>query len=243
MHPLQSTAAKKIFCNRCGTSTIHSWVASVYPSVVEPVEGDPSDGPAECSFWRMWKCLGCDTALLEEVFAFLQFDDDGELLLTIDEGIYDARYVPERSAFIVQQKQFINLPMRLEEIYRETLHAYNNNLDMLCAIGIRTLIEGICADQEIAGKNLQAKIEGLSSILPRNIVSNLHNLRFMGNEAAHELQSSDRNELHLAIEICEDLLNFIYELDYRATQLAKSRQTRHSDSDISTSESDTEEQG
>jgi hypothetical protein len=64
------------------------------------------------------------------------------------------------------------------------------------------------------------------TILPQNIVSNLHSIRFIGNEAAHKLSSPSTNELRLAIELCEDLLNYIYELDYKARSLSASRKSR-----------------
>lgn len=41
----------------------------------------------------------------------------------------------------------------------------------------------------------------------------------MGNEALHRLTPPSRQDLRLAIEIIEDLLNFLYELDYKAQRL------------------------
>ena len=43
----------------------------------------------------------------------------------------------------------------------------------------------------------------------------------MGNEALHELGAPDRKNLQTAIEVSEDLLNFLYELDYKARRLPK----------------------
>ena len=60
--------------------------------------------------------------------------------------------------------------------------------------------------------------------LPENIANNLHSIRFIGNEAAHELEAPSPDELRLAISICEDLLNYVYELDYKAYRLATSRE-------------------
>ena len=75
------------------------------------------------------------------------------------------------------------------------------------------------------GKNLEVKIDNLSSILPANIVINLHSFRFIGNDAIHELTPPKAEALRLAIEIVEDLLNFLYELDYKASRLTRYRQT------------------
>ena len=41
----------------------------------------------------------------------------------------------------------------------------------------------------------------------------------MGNDAAHELESAEREELRVAIEVCEDLMNYLYDLDYKSSML------------------------
>jgi len=48
----------------------------------------------------------------------------------------------------------------------------------------------------------------------------------MGNEAVHELAAPKPAELALAISVIEDLLNFFYELDYKASQLREMRRTK-----------------
>lgn len=213
---------QKIHCNRCERLTNHRCAH-------EEVQwySDPEDGSGEFEVARMWVCEGCDAASLELASYWSSCDEDGSAIT--DPGECDPDYdlwLPQRNAAHLKPKQFQTLPERLKRIYKETIHACNDGLSMLCAIGIRSLIEGICADQEIGGNTLAAKIDGLAKILPKNIVTNLHNLRFMGNEAAHELHPSDNKELRLAIQICEDLLNFLYELDYNAFHLAEMRRAR-----------------
>ena len=221
--------SKRIFCNDCQRDTNHALLGE--SSRQEYFDEEVL--MAGYTIWRMWSCLGCEQVTLEELDWESATEGDGQLLFSVgdEEAIYSIKYIPERSKFLVKQKRFSTLPNRLEKIYQETLHAYNSNLHILCGIGIRTLIEGVCADQEISGRNLQDRIDGLTGLLPQNIVTNLHSLRFMGNEAAHELIVSDSSDLRLAIEICEDLLNIIYDLDYKASQLARSRQQKHSEND------------
>ena len=93
---------------------------------------------------------------------------------------------------------------------------------------MRSLLEAICADLKIQGATLEVKVTGLESFLPKNIVENLHSFRFIGNKAMHELESPSRDDLHLAIEIVEDLPNFLYERDDKAGQLAKIHATNGS---------------
>jgi len=65
----------------------------------------------------------------------------------------------------------------------------------------------------------------MRSILPQNIVDSLHGFRFMANDALHRLTGTDCECLRVAIEVCEDLLNFLYELDYKAQRLPRRKQT------------------
>jgi hypothetical protein len=101
-------------------------------------------------------------------------------------------------------------------LYVEVVNAQNSNLNVLCAIGLRALIEGVCADKKIQGQNLDEKVEAMAALLPANIVKNLHGFRFMGNRAAHELSAPNSGELNVAIDLFEDILNYLYDLDYKA---------------------------
>ncbi len=84
---------------------------------------------------------------------------------------------------------------------------------------VLVLIEGICDNKKIKGKNLEDRINGLVGYLPQNIVANLHGFRFMGNEALHKMTAPKPEDLRLAIEVSEDLLNYLYELDYKVSRL------------------------
>lgn len=208
----QVPSKKRIFCNNCKNETKHILKAEhSYISYYEKLRdeegriilgGDYSEG-GHCRFWI---CAGCEQGTLE-------------IVETIDGFESDSTYFPKRTEHSVTRKKFLQLPQKLDKIYRETSKAFNDGLYILCAVGLRSLIEGICADKDISGSNLKTKINELESILPQNIVKNLHSFRFMGNEAVHELAPPKRNDLLLAIEISEDLLNFLYELDYKARRL------------------------
>ncbi len=229
MQPAELTiGAWRIFCNNCNRETNHICKLNVYDSSTllddEGVD-DPNVIPVRLvDGYRLWICAGCDAWTIEKYNAIMP---DGEDSLLIDRNYVDSTFIPERTRFHTQLKKYHQLPSTLNGIYREVLHSYNSGLPILCAVGIRMLLEGICEDQEIRGGNLFQKIEGLSAArLPKNIVNNLHSLRFLGNEAAHELIKPDPVELQLAINLAEDLLNFLYELDYRASSLTEWRRKK-----------------
>lgn len=208
-----------IFCNNCRHETNHhvkSEHISKHPDVV--------DG-RYLRFWeerrqRFLICKGCEKATLE-----VGWTHQGAADPETGERIWSTEYFPKRVKHNVGQKQFKQLPDQLDTIYRETIQAYNVEAKILTAVGLRSLIEGICKDQNIgsSGDRLEKRIDKLDEILPSHIVSDLHEFRFMGNEAVHELESSSEEELAIAIEICEDLLNYIYKLDYKVSELSKKR--------------------
>jgi ribosomal protein L37AE/L43A len=214
---------KFIFCNNCRCETEHTCKSESYRDYPN-YEGEGAQKTiiiVERIGYRMWTCSGCKTCMLEEYYILDITDNQYK-----DENMWDLTYYPVRNEFQIKSKEFNELNDKLKNIYQETLAAYNNNLSVLCSLGIRGLLEGICSDKGIEGKNLEQKIDNMVKILPQNIVKNLHNIRFIGNEAAHELSSPDKKELRLAIELCEDLLNFIYELNYKAQTLTEFRGKR-----------------
>jgi hypothetical protein len=234
----------RIFCNNCNRDTNHRCRLHEYSSdmlqseeeIREVTEHDPDFEfvPVfEIKGYRLWVCAGCDTWTVEEYFAVVNEGDEDSIF---DRNYIEATFIPERTKFHAQAKHFHQLTPKLTEIYKEILHSYNNNLPVLCAVGIRALLEGICADRKIQGTTVAQKIEGLSVVLPPNIVNHLHGLRFMGNEAAHELIPPDQEELHLAISLIEDLLNFLYELDYRASSLTEWQKKKRADDKTNKSE-------
>lgn len=215
-----SEIKKHIFCNNCRNETNHTCAAEHYRDFPN-LNPDGSLGFMERLGYRLWICAGCERGTLGEYYVFDVTDEEYESMV-------EENYFPERTRLHVKDKEFKQLPDKLTSIYRETLRAYNNNLVILCALGIRTLLEGICANKKMSGKNLETRIDNMVSVLPENIVINLHSIRFIGNEAAHELAAPTTDDLRMAIEICEDLLNYLYELDYKARHLSILRKSRKS---------------
>lgn len=206
-----------IFCNKCKSETNHTCRGEHHRDFPQST-GEGTDYVERLGF-RLMTCDGCDNATLEQYFIYdvtdLEANWTAELV-----------YFPFREEWQVEGKHFTQLPPVLDHIYGETVSAFNNNLTVLCALGIRSLLEGICSDKNIPGSNLGESVSNMVCILPKNIVMNLHSMRFLGNEAAHELTAPSIADLRMAIEICEDLLDYLYELDYKAEQLARSHRNR-----------------
>jgi Domain of unknown function (DUF4145) len=207
--PETNSTKKLLFCNHCRTETNHI-CQSEYSR--ERTYGTNW----EVTWYRLWVCAGCENVTLEIAYQDVSYGGPEN---------WDIEYYPKRTESDLTGKRFIKLPAKLDKIYSETIQSFNSGLNVLCAAGLRSLVEGICDDKGMSGRNLETKIDNLKSILPANIVTNIHSFRFIGNTAIHELAPPTTDALRLAIEIVEDLLNFLYELDYKASRLTRYRQT------------------
>jgi hypothetical protein len=239
MAELKSGARRKIHCNTCKAETNHElqdvhvrfWQEDDEPYMVG---GYLAAMPYwEKTEYRFWACLGCDTALLEEAFTALEAEtQDGD-------QIWKSTYHPQRMHRDLPEKPFRRLDPRLVAVYREVIESFNAGLTIICAMGLRALLEGVCVDRGITDEKswgLERKLGELGKELEENgylpadtdIVECLLGLKFIGDDAAHRLDVPSDEELRLAIEVMEDLLNFVYQIEYkqralRARRLAESR--------------------
>lgn len=88
-------------------------------------------------------------------------------------------------------------------------------------MGLRALLEGVCADKGIEGNHLKQRIDRLDTVLPAHMVAKIHAFRFMGNAAVHELEAPKRSTLKLALEVMVDLLGVLYELEKKLDRLGR----------------------
>lgn len=181
--------------------------------------------------YQVIECQGCETVSFRHQSWFSEaqdYDDDGTT-----ERIY-----PLRNKDAVSARPYHNVPTNLRRIYTELIDCFNNDSPTLCAAGLRALVEGICAQQGIvdgpvtistkgAGvqvvrrDNLEGRIAGLQEkgLLTQPSAQTLHEHRYLGNSAVHELARPAADELKLAIEIVEHVLEQLYELPEKAAEL------------------------
>jgi len=216
-----SASTCRIYCNSCRRLTNHKLALSHDYDHRAEEESLELYGQ-----FRLWFCAGCDTCTLENYYTadyMYSQASDGEFSQE-----HCSIYHPKPAVGFRPNKQFHKLPPKLAKLYDEVIHAHNDNLHILCSAGVRGLIEGICADKKISGRNLEKKIDGMTAVLPASIVENLHGFRFIGNDAVHELEAPTEFTLTLALDVVEDILNFLYALDYKVDLLEKlkGKQTR-----------------
>lgn len=88
---------------------------------------------------------------------------------------------------------------------------------MLAGVGFRAVIEAICLDKSISGRNLETQINNLSRnrLITDKESERLHAVRFLGNDSIHEMLVPTERALYLVLEIIEHLLKNIYLFDFQ----------------------------
>jgi uncharacterized protein DUF4145 len=226
---------KWILCIACNSPTTHVLRARFYlrQTFVEAL-GDWEQieiasaalVPFGVHRYSIWQCAGCTTPTLETEYVYVGGSDlapgcEDSLDLDYQNDDVDKEFFPKRSLETIGPKGFRNLNPELTRLYREIIACFNNGSFLLCTVGLRALIEGICDDKGIDGKlKFERRIDELIKFLPSvNVIEALHDLRIAGNDAAHRLEALTPDKAREAIDIMEDLLNFLYDLSYKASQM------------------------
>ena len=168
--------------------------------------------------WEIIQCVGCELASFRE------------LLSTSEEWEPTETRYPEADKDRLAVKSFRQAPDNIKRIYNESIRSFNIGNFILCAVGLRAVIEGICKDTmrncEDAKKNLKEKIDALheQGILSKKHAEILHEFRFIGNEAVHELSAPPKDDLKAAIEIVEHTLEYLYGLPEKGDRLLARKQ-------------------
>jgi hypothetical protein len=208
----------KSSCSQCNYFSNHDILQSH-----DEKESDPT-GWWDSTEYEIIKCCGCDFVSFRKTYTDVTcYFPDGMGGL---EQSYIITNYPLPKINTKALKLFYNTPLKLKNIYREIVDSYNYKLNTLSMIGVRSLIEGIASDKnidkityinllgkEVTTNNLEAKINGLiqQGFITEKIGEILHDIRFLGNSSAHELDSPDDNQLLIAIEFIELIIENVYE--------------------------------
>lgn len=112
------------------------------------------------------------------------------------------------------------IPGIVESIYKESLLAIQEGALTLAGLGLRATIEAICNDKKVKGKNLQVRINAMnrSGMISKSDAERLHAIRFMGNDAAHEIKKAKENSILIALKIIEHVLLSVYVFEEEVNQ-------------------------
>lgn len=198
----------KSYCRGCIKSTNHD-VLSEYSELYR----DEYDYNL---IYQIVQCKGCDTKSFRYVFV-----DIGSAFYTIDgqwEVPEEVTVYPKAIEGHKEEKDIYKLPGIVLKIYQEVLLALREEAKILASLGLRGTVEAVCNDLNIPGNKLEARINKLASsgYISTKDAQRLHGIRFMGNDAAHDIKTPKDESLRVAFQIVEHLLLSVYILEKRA---------------------------
>lgn len=179
------------------------------------------------SICQIIQCQGCENITFREESKFSE--DDGPQI-----HLYPSREKDNRINLISNDEK--NIPEKVYYIYAETIKCYYNECNILCAAGLRAIIESIFAEKgiEVRDKNgilnerpdVMCKINNLekSKFITPIQAKSLHELRFLGNSAIHETIPPTQFILNKAIHIIESVLSHMYIIPLEGKELEKIRE-------------------
>jgi hypothetical protein len=234
MHELSERIGKQedVECAECSRPTVHTVLAAYKTSW----HNDDFSGGATHEFLR---CNGCCEGTYRIVSWFSE--DPGKTTI----------FYPPRGESKRKPKTWRAVPYEsnLPQVYDQTITAFNAGLFTLAGAGVRLIIEGVCTDQKIKNgpkfnasghalsdkrgnpvraKDLEGRINGLGEqgFISLKQANHLHQIRFLGNDAAHQLDIPTAKIVGHAIDIIEHLLDQVYEQPEKAKALEDRKRPR-----------------
>jgi hypothetical protein len=217
-----------VTCANCGHKhrkhgVLHKEVKRIYQ--------DPDGGPYEEEYHRLVECMGCESIkYVASSQEFYGYDSDES-----DYKVYpDAPGTSKRREPAISPDDAIGddgkplVPEQVWKMYKETLDALNAGVRTLAGGGLRATVEAICLNNGIENGNLQVKINELAK---KNLLTNaqaelLHEERYLGNAALHELATPSPQDLEDGLGIVEGLITTIYVLPSKAQRLKQRREAK-----------------
>ena len=156
------------------------------------------------------ECLGCEN------ISFLEIYGDNQMIAQDDNGNYDYYYDTTIYPYYLDKGYELDnihyLPETIRIIYKETISALKASSYILTAGGLRAIIEAVCNHLNIKQDNLAERIDLLNKqgYLTLNESKRLHSIRFLGNDALHEIEKPKKDQLYILLEIVNHLLSNLF---------------------------------
>lgn len=208
----------KTDCENCRGHRNHEVLA-----VIETT-GDPDDYQFH-KYDCIIKCRGCDT------ISFLTRFKDLESGGYTDEGCWEYEISDTRYPYIFETindvEDFDLVPDIVSKIYKETKSAIQSKSFIIAGAGMRAIIEAICNDQEITGKDLKSRINKLVTLglVSKEDAKRLHAIRFLGNDSVHDIKPAKKAALAISLRIVNHIIETLYTLQEASSILETSIET------------------
>ena len=198
-------------CSSCKRPTNHKVLAR------HTISSDSGDYHCSDEFMLI-QCLGCDrVSFRQEFHDYEVFWQTGE-----DEWEHDIT-VHTYPNFLKRHNEISDtsdMPETVCRIYDESIIAIIEEAYTLAGLGLRATIEAICNEQNITGKDLQQRINKMQNqgLISKKDAQRLHSIRFLGNDAAHEIKKATKASVLVALKIIEHILLTLYVLEKEANR-------------------------
>ena len=195
-------------CRKCKTKTRHVNLCK-----------SEEHGDSEYAFYASYaviQCLGCETKSFRHHWKDIeQAYQIGEDEWEYPEG--DVCY-PQYDPSHVDLEDIYAVPELVREIYQEAVTAVQAGALTLAGLGLRGIIEAVCNEVQVKGKNLEARISKMAALglISKNDADRLHAIRFLGNDAAHDIKKPDNDQISVALKIINHLIQSVYILTIEA---------------------------
>lgn len=198
---------KKNYCRNCDFETNH------IPLHKETLDSNDEDYSYSVKYYIV-KCCGCDNISFRKEFVDFEQtypDEEDNWVPTITITNY-----PKKRKVKRKLENLFVLPDKILIVYQEAISAFNVDCFLLTGVAFRAIIEAICLDKNIAGRDLAKKIDNLvnKKLITEKEAQRLHSIRFIGNDSVHEMNVPEKQTLDIVLNIIEHLLNNLYLIDF-----------------------------
>jgi hypothetical protein len=203
--------SKKVnsYCRECGKSTNHDILAENQESQREEYACD--------IIFQIVRCRGCETKSFRKVVvdieaAYPSYNDQWEV--PEDITIYPKSAEGHRE--IEDLDELLNI---VRKIYSEELLVLKEDTKVLAGLGLRAVVEAVCNNLEIPGKSLEVRINRIATAgnISKKDAERLHGIRFMRNDAAHDIKTPKDESLYVALQIVEHLIASVFVLEKKVS--------------------------
>lgn len=196
------------YCNSCKKETNHL-IQKEYTQALH-------EHYALVSLFQIVECNGCNE------ISFIRQDIDYEVSIPYVNEYGEEGYNPDISLFQYpiplkyhsgfDMDELYELPKKIKTIYQDTLKSYANGSTILVGAGLRACVEAVCNDLNITGKDLEQRIKKLNQngYISKSNMALLNGVRFMGNDAVHDMKESTHDEIKVALRVVEHLFENVY---------------------------------
>ncbi|WP_417786285.1 DUF4145 domain-containing protein [Tenacibaculum sp.] len=196
---------RKVFCQNCKGLRNHSEIKSI-----EKRGSDIDNYFQWINKYLIVECKGCEN------ISFLHIYGDNEMYNIDDLGNQEFYDIEKVYPYYLEKNNEIEsthlFPKKIKIIYSETIKAFKAGSYILTAGGLRAIIEALCNYLKIRKDSLEERINLLhkKGHLTVSESKRLHSIRFLGNDALHEIEIPKKQHLSILLEIINHLLTNLF---------------------------------